>query len=212
MADLTTLARVKEALDLDPDFVRHDKLLKRLVSAQSALFINLTKRSILTQAFTETVDGNDGRIRIKPYFGPYLTWLRSGKVGYELELRNTPVVSITTLKIDGEVIPAATNLNTPTQTDGHVLQDGHRLILAGVTYTFTPGVSNVEVVYQAGYGATPPEDVQEAVIEMVMWVYKSRDTLRQVQRGDASGSVTFSQKAIPESAQQVIDLYTLVNV
>lgn len=212
MADLTTLSRVKEYLELDPDFVQHDALLKRLIKAMTQTFLNRTRRYILNTSVTEVLNGDDQRIRFKPYAGPFLTWLRAGSVGYQLELRYTPVVSLDALVIDGVPVPAATNLGQPTQTDGFVLLDNHTLILVGSTYVFTKNAGNVSITYTAGYGTTVPDDVEDAVIEMVAWRYNKRRHQDQVQKTTGTETITFSQLDFPSSVTAVLDDYTAVHV
>ncbi len=111
----------------------NDALLTRLINQISgATLSNLQRPSLVRQSYPEIRDGTGSQV---------------------LLLRNWPVVSISSVTINGVTIQPS---SSPSQA-GYILQtwDGtsagnpQSLVLRG--YTFTRGLSNVGIVYEAGY-------------------------------------------------------------
>lgn len=146
MADLTTLDNAKAYLGLDAGQSADDALLSRLISAASKFLTKQIDRTLASTAYTMTFDG-DGD-----------AWVL---------LREYPVVSVASVTVDGVTVPQRT-----TVTGEGWLLDGDRVRLVG--YTFARGVQNCTIAYTAGYSTTP-EDVEQAVIELVAYRYKSKD-------------------------------------
>jgi hypothetical protein len=188
LPDLTTLDNVKSYAEVAG--AGDDTLLTRLISAWSARFRALTDRDISQQTYTETRDGSGGRVAG--------AW-GAGGGATRLLLRNYPVSSVTSVTVDGDAIPKIVNAGD----SGWVLK-GDVVELVG--YRFTPGIQNVVVVYVAGFETTPL-DVEQAVIEMVIWNYKARDRMGQNSKSVGGEVISFSSKPWPDSAQAVIDDY-----
>jgi hypothetical protein len=119
--DLTTLDRLKMHLGIEDSSA--DPILLGLVSAASSDFEGRTDRRIYARSYTETCTG-DGRDR--------------------LQLLNYPIVSVSSVTVDGETIPERTTVSGSGWTI-----DGTELVLDG--YTFTEGNRNVAISYVAGY-------------------------------------------------------------
>jgi hypothetical protein len=143
VADLTTLARVKDALNIDQSDVVADDRLSSLISAISTRFEEDADRHFTVATYTDTVSGNGGtRVTLEEY----------------------PVISVTSVTVNDQVIPARPN----TSSQGWVLRaDAVEL----VGYVFAEGVANVVIVYSAGYSPVPA-DVEQAVMESVVASYK----------------------------------------
>lgn len=178
--DLTTLAKVRTHLDLEVAFTTDDALLTQLVTAMSTwLKGQLGGRDIYSTTYTEYFSGC-GETTLLP--------------------KQYPVTAVSALTIDGEVVPVR-----PTWDDvGYVIVDQIAIKLVG--YTAGYGVSNVTLAYTAGYAAIP-EDIDQAVIELVAWRYRERKRTGQVSANVAGESVTFSTFAAPQSVNAVIDRY-----
>ena len=58
MADLTTLADVKEYLDIEADDNAYDSLIQRLITASSSQVETYCNRVFETQDYSESYDGN----------------------------------------------------------------------------------------------------------------------------------------------------------
>jgi hypothetical protein len=133
MADLTTLANVKDYLNLTSDGA--DVLLDRLISAVSGFIQTWLGRQISSQAYTEIRNGHDG---------------------LQMTFANTPVTAVASVKVDGLVIPAAADYSSRGYRFTH-----SALVLNG--YSFTRGLGNVELAYTAGFTTTPPELEQACI-------------------------------------------------
>ena len=164
MADLTTLAKVKEWLNITTS--TDDALLTRLVSAASDYIQTLLNRTIAVTAYSDILDGT-GSAR--------------------LMVANYPVVTVSSVKVDGLPIPASTGVGVP----GYVF-NGTAISMRG-SYRFNEDVQNVEVSYTAGY-ATVPAGLEQACIELIGLRYKERDRIGISSKGLAGETITFSQK------------------
>jgi len=149
VGDLTTLAKVKSYLAIDPYDASADAVLSTLISTQSRLFRSKARRDILYQKYTETRDGT-GQPGIEPW--------------------QYPVQSVVSVLIDNVTIPAE-----PTTVAGDAPQYGWVLSrdrieivrypdsLTGFVpdyggfgygsspYRFSRGSGNVVLTYWAGY-------------------------------------------------------------
>jgi hypothetical protein len=177
---LTTLTRLRTYLGQEY-VTKEDTFLQDMLDAASAFFVREVGRAIEVATYTETVDGNGTS---------------------SMTLRASPVVSVSSVVVNGETIPERTSWDGT----GWVLQ-GDRVRLVG--YLFSCGVSNVVVTYSAGY-STIPDDVQTCVCE-----------LASLKRNEASRMGIFSRSipgmettqyqviTLPVSIQRVIDSYRL---
>lgn len=152
MADLTTLANVRDYLRLAAGETEHDAFLARLIGEVSAYFRASCGRDIQAPAaaYTETYSGDGGSV---------------------LWLAQTPVLASPepVLSVDGVTVSKRATVTG----SGWVLDaDIGRLELVG-SY-FTAGTRNVVVTYTAGWTAVPG-DVEEAVIRLVALHFKDRD-------------------------------------
>lgn len=183
MADLVSLDYVKGYLGITG--VKDDAVLSSLITSESGRFEGLAGGAILNQTITgETWSGDGGTV----YF-PMLS----------------PVVSVTALTIDD----AGVSKRTTTSGDGWVLERGAVRL---VGYRFTKGVSNCSLDYVAGYGATSPSDVQQAVAEMVATKYRGKDRSGVSSASLAGESVSYLTDLLSEAVQQVVAKYQRVRV
>jgi hypothetical protein len=131
VAELTTLNAVKAWLNVPTS--GDDVLLTRLVQQVSRATLNYLSRPLLTRQ--RNVE------------------LRDGSNGVKLMLRNWPVVSVSSLIVNGITIPAASSMTSTGYTlvpwDGTAAGTMQQIILQG--YTFTRGVANVQITYDSGY-------------------------------------------------------------
>lgn len=174
--DLTTLANVKAWLGLSQP--ADDAIVARLITAESANVQSWLNRTIAIAPYTETRDGTGNAVIL---------------------LRHPPVISITSLAVDGLAVPAATGL-----TDTGYRLAGRKLLLN--TAIFTRGLGNVTVTYQAGY-ATPPPDLEQAVIELIALRYKERDRIGHSSKSLAGETVAFFIGDMPASVKTVLMQY-----
>lgn len=133
MADLTTLANVKQWLNISG--ATDDALLTRMVSAASLFIENWLNQPILAQDFTVTFDGWGGR--------------RKSLVGY-------PINSVASVTVNGAAIPAAVGA----MASGYIYSQSQILLR---NYVFTDGVANCSITYNAGYATTPKDVEQACI-------------------------------------------------
>lgn len=149
MADLTTLEATKAYLGLDVSDSDADEILGALIASSSAWFERETRRTFAKQTVNE---------------------VRGGNGTDTLYLRREPVVSVASVKMDGEVLPkqiAATD-DGWRFADDRIYQRG-RLFRRGAV---------IEVEYVAGY-ETVPADVAQAVTVYAALQFREKDRLGQ---------------------------------
>ena len=136
---------------------------------------------------------------------PVFSEIRDGYGGTELYVSHQPVVSITSLTIDGLAIPAQPADMQP----GYFMADE---LLCLVGYRFCRGRKNVRLSGTEGYAAVP-KDIEQACIELVASAFKRvpRGPDMVMEQVPASGmNVTWSQKDIPPYALAVLQQYRKV--
>lgn len=218
--DLTTIQNVKAHIGLDPGFTDDDAWIVRQITAQSAYFTERADRMIRSSTYVETIGGNSDRIRqrtsISAFGGLYQSGFGgSGGFGFALTLDNSPVISITSITIDGgdstgatTPVPVASSIGSSTQVDGYLIV-GDRIELVGSTYAFTHGIGNIVITYVAGYAAVPV-DIEDAVIDLVAWKYRARQHIGERSKSDGSGGSIFFDANPPASVASTIGQYIRV--
>jgi hypothetical protein len=181
--DLISLADVKAYLGGDLQS-NDDAVLCRLIAAASTFFITACGRPILAESFSETYDGKgNGR----------------------LYLRQTPVIAVQSLTIDGIAVEQAASPGLP----GWRL-NGNVILLFG--HWFNRSLANVAVTYTAGY-ATLPADIVEAVAELVGLRYRGRDRLGKMSESMGGMATTsYAQKDVSPFIASVIARYSRTNL
>lgn len=180
MADLTTIERLRSYLGAEY-VTRDDELLRQLISAASSFFIQEVGRDIALTEYVDTVDGGGGST---------------------LNLRASPVVEVTSVTVNGEIIPERSTWDS----EGWSLR-GDQVRLVG--YQFSVGLDNVIVEYTAGW-AEIPDDIQGAVCELAILKRNERDRIGVFSRSVPGQDTTSYQViSIPVGIQRVIDHYRL---
>ena len=103
----------------------------------------------------------------------------------------------------------STGLQDPRAGDGYV-QDGNAILLVG-SY-FTSGTKNCSITYTAGFGATVPGDVQQAVAEMVAAKYRGKDRINIASAQFAGESASYLTDRLTEAVSSVVSKYQRVRV
>ena len=120
--------------------------------------------------------------------------------------REYPIISVSSLKIDNEEIPARTSLDD----DGYVITDAEYGVIQLVGYYCTPGVNNIEITYKPGW-QNVPADIIEAIYRIATALWNHRDVV-----GLESQSVDgLSQKAvavIDKSIKQLLQPYRRIKI
>lgn len=181
MADLTTLDNVKQWLGLNS--VTDDALLSRLITSVSDYIQAWLNRQIAVTAYTETRDGNGRDFMLTANF---------------------PLVSVTSVVVDGVIIPSSTAYNMP----GYYLDSKMQSIRLR-QQLFTKGRGNVSLSYTAGYAATPPE-LEQACIETIALRYRERDRIGHASKSLQGETVAFTIVDFPKPVMTILNNYKKV--
>jgi Phage gp6-like head-tail connector protein len=181
VADLTTVANAK--LWLGVVSATDDTLLARLVSGVSAWIQEWLGRTIASQSYTETLNGNGRDV---------LVFLRY------------PVTAVTSVTIDTVAIPPR---SAPGQA-GYFF-DSDFLYLDGGYFFTKNSKQNVVIVYTAGF-ATTPLDLEQAAIELIALRYKDKDRIGVTAKSIGNEHVTFFSKDFPDDVESVLWSYKRV--
>jgi hypothetical protein len=186
MADLTTLANVKQWAPIASTTTSNDTLISRLITACSNDFMRATLRPDLPQDDYTEVHQGDGSTR--------------------MTLFHWPINEITTLTIGGTTVAESPDKIRP----GYYVDEDidpervYQLYLIG--QCFTDGAV-VTISYSAGYEAAP-EDIEQAVIDWVVYRYKGRPNAGASRRRSTEGEdVDVEQVDAPPTTLAVIDRY-----
>ena len=183
--DLTTLAKVKT--ELGPSvtnltgaaLAQVEDLLQGIITAASRVLMTQTGRRFKSSTITKTMHGDST---------------------YGVALPNGPVTDVTSVYVDGDVIPESPGVGEP----GWVLLND-RVELRG--YVFTAGTANVQITYTSGFD-TVPQDIERACIELSVWIYQNRNHVGIQQRSvhDAE-AITFRKDEWPFIVSLTVDAY-----
>lgn len=177
-SELTTLANLKQYLDIDTDQTTDDTFLQNLITRISDDMERYCQRTFNASDLTEYYKGSGTRI---------------------LLLRNYPVNSVTSIHDDTELEFGA---DTAIDSDDIKISDavnGTIILNEGI---FTESEKeNIKVVYNAGY-STIPSDLEQACIKMCAAEYiESKGLVAAVE-----GSAEKAEK-LRDQAQKVLDAY-----
>lgn len=177
MADLTTLANVKEYLDIENDDTSLDSLLTRLIAASSRQVEAFCDRVFDIQSYSEKYDGNASDI---------------------LFLNHTPIIAVASLSIDDEAIPI---------DDFKVYDDYVRLISRlftpgelNVSIDYSAGCFNAAT-------ESPPADLEDACIQLVAFKYNLRGASGLAEKRVGGAADVFAGNALPLSVVIILDKY-----
>jgi hypothetical protein len=224
MADLTTLAHVKEWLGITD--TSQDAMLSRLISSASQDFLNEINRPDLVPEteYTEHLFRPQD-FACNPRNVYY--WNR----GYQqIFLKHYPVNSVTTLTSNGEALTLVSDPGDPQSGSGYwfddTLEPENRqsvFLLADLGVWYPGGwpafLPDIVITYEAGYDDVPPA-IEQAVIELVAFKRGESQLQSATQTGGAVTIGTYSEQggsiemtlaaleaSLPVSVQRVVDQY-----
>ena len=181
MADLTTLAAVKEFLSITGN--ASDALITSLIKRISSQIENHLERVIADTLYTEFHDGrlnNRGQVILEQY----------------------PIISITSVFDDIDRVYGA---GTEILAANRVVEVATAIIKRTDDIDFDEGIHNIRVIYRAGFAAVPG-DVEQVAIDKVSRKLQGagRENLKSERLG--RHSVAFSNAITPDEAQ-VLERY-----
>lgn len=179
----TSLANVKEHLDIDGSDTTYDAFLTSLVNRSYKVLEAYIGHAIKSATYTEDYDGDSTN---------------------SLLLKNYPIISITSIYDDVDrnftastLIPAA----------DYVLDKEEGMVrLFQNTSAFKSGILNVRITYVAGY-ATIPADVEMAGIAHVAWMYRRANTEGTTAQTLGGKSEQYEMSFLPEYLKQMLRPY-----
>jgi hypothetical protein len=164
-----------------------DVLLARLITAVSEFIRSYTQVKFDVETYTEPRSG--------------VGWGQSMLVP-----RNQPIISVTSLTIDGHAIPAIPGNVYTVGTPGYIYT-ADRITLYG--YEFTRGKDNIELVYQAGY-PTVPYDLAQGAVELVCFKFREKDRIGHKSKSLGGEVVAFIIDEMPASVKSALNKYRRV--
>jgi hypothetical protein len=164
-----------------------DVLLGRLITAVSEFIRSYTQLKFDVESYTEYRSG--------------VGWGQS-----MLVLKNSPIVTVTSLTIDDVVIPALPSNIPDVNGVGFAYTPTH-VSLYG--YEFTKGLDNIVVVYSAGYSSVP-YDLAQAAIELACFKFREKDRIGHKSKSLGGEVVAFITDEMPESVKSALNKYRRV--
>lgn len=202
---LTTLATVKAELGLTGS-AENDSVLERLINAASDAAERYCRRSFSRATVTDE--------RVKGFARP------------RLMLARTPVVSVTSITINGSTVDSAGYYIESAEAGIVYRKAGWQstaLPAAGlVVQDLEPGTEEALYLctYVGGYQTpgqggtrTLPYDLEQAVLDTVVNLWRNRGKYVGLQtEGEAQGDATWRGFVIPGPARHVLNLYRRISV
>ena len=181
MADLTTLANVKEFLSITN--ASSDALIRSLITRISVQIENFVERPILVDDYTEITDGrenNRGHLMVEQF----------------------PINSIDTLHDDDNRVYDASSLIPAAD---YVFEASYGVVKLTDGAVFDVGIHNVKIVYNAGF-ADIPGDIEQVAIDLVD--RKLHNAGRQNLKSEKLGRWAAAYGAeLPEDVKEVLARY-----
>jgi hypothetical protein len=180
VSQLCALADVKSYMGLTD--TNQDALLTTLIGNASAFIETYCNRTFAQASYTET---------------------RNGGCGPKLYLANGPVVSVSSVSVDGTAVPLA-----PDAKSYGFVWDAMQVYIrpGGYPGEFTKGIQNVVVSYTAGYVTTPP-DVNQACCELIAYKMAKRNRIDKKNEVLAQQTLGFDMSDMPASVKTALQAY-----
>lgn len=139
-----------------------------------------------------------------PLSSSYDTWV-NGNGSYLMMLPNRPITAVSKVMVDNVSIPVSSGF----PNNGYTFE-ATSVYLRG--YTFSLGRRNVNIGYTAGYADVPslPHGIRQAVNELVLTKYKSRDWLGHRSKSLAGETVSYDTAEMTKSVKGYLRDYVRV--
>lgn len=181
MSQLCALADVKAYKGITD--ANSDAVLTTLITNVSALIETYCNRVFALAGYTET---------------------RNGGTGQKMFLMNGPVVSVSSVTVNGSAIPPA-----PDAISYGFVWDSSTVYIrpGGYPGEFCKGIQNVTIAYTAGYASIPPE-VNQACVEWVAFKFAKRSRIdEKSQTLGQQQVIAFDTSDMPKSVKTALQPY-----
>lgn len=174
---------VKLDMNIKTEIKDKDTIIEKLIEAYSPILENYLNKYVINRSLTEKYDG-DGTLT--------------------LFLNYCPVVSITELKIDDEVISA----------DDYLLYKDVGKIVLDNGSVFTKDNQNIEIQYKAGYGEDRdeiPYPIKQACISIVSF-YMKRHNIDFSDTFSEGFVIKYPISRLPDFIKEFLDPYKRIMI
>lgn len=174
---------VKEDMNIRAEDTDKDAIIEKLIEAYSPIIESYINKYVINRSLTEKYDG-DGTLT--------------------LFLNYCPIVSITELKIDDEIIIV----------DDYLLYEEEGKIVLDNGSVFTEGHQNIEIQYDAGYGVDRtkiPYPIKQACISMVSF-YMKRHNIDFSDTFSEGFVIKYPISRIPDFIKEFLDPYKRIMI
>ena len=178
---IVTLAQMRAFLNIPTAQTGKDALLIELLDAYNNKIENYLGVALINVAYTESYDGDGSD---------------------SLFLNHYPIISVTSLSIDG------TALSVVADADFYIYADTGLIKLDSATFT-TTDYRNVDIVYTAGHGAAianVPDALKNALKTWVGRVFKA-EVVDFSSKFDESSLANIKSQMMPWDIKQDLDYY-----
>lgn len=114
---------------------------------------------------------------------------RNGTGKAMLAVKNSPILSVASVTVDGVAQPARSS-----PTGSGYTYDDDLIYLAGSC--FARGVQNIQIVYDGGFDPIP-EDLDQDTVEAVAFLYREKDRIGTASKAMAGETTTFLRDMPP---------------
>lgn len=180
---LCEVADVKEDMNINAEDIGKDAIIEKLIEAYSPILENYLNKYVVNRSLIEKYDG-DGTLT--------------------LFLNYCPVVSVTELKIDDEVI----------SEDDYLLYKEMGKIVLDNGSIFTKDLQNVEIQYVAGYGEDRtkiPQPIKQACISIVGF-YMKRHNIDFSDTFSEGFVIKYPISRLPDFIKEFLDPYRRIMI
>ena len=183
--DLTNLNDTKAQLRITDN--TSDALIQAMITAYSAFIIKYLSVNFAATTYTEVRSGV------------------GGSYGTTMAMKNTPIMSVTSVTIGTQVVP----LSTSVAVSGYTFDE--RFIYLRGGYYFYAGVQNVTIVYAAGFDAVP-YDIEQCCIELVCYKYRELNRVGQSSTTMGGQTIAYSIADVPPTVLAILDTWKEVAI
>lgn len=178
---LTSLANLKDQIEIAQDFTSNDAKLEKIINAASAYIQSYCMRVLVAENKNE---------------------LHSGRRSNFIITNEYPINAVTSIHIDNDrVFDDSSLVNS---SDYTIIDENESIAF---DFTLPPGLNNIKVVYNAGYSVIPT-DLEYGCLILSEWYYRlnSRQDIGRNSKSKMNESTSIINE-VPKVVLQLIEKY-----